>query len=367
MKLPVDIPTVLTAAIDIERARAVPVSVNILIDESASPEFQVFVRAGFNSETPNSRVFISYFPTQKPDPYIDCDLAIVAAGQSADVGAIAAAFREAGTPAMVVAESGEAVLAAAEASGFPLPEGDVVSLGAGEVFGEDLKGALADKVGAWIVDALPEEKRLAFSVAYPFVRRPLAYAAIRATSWQNAGVGVVVFVPGADMPIMTANQIKMLLQIAAAYGQPLSADRIKELVAVLLNGFFFRSISRQLAGLVPALGWAVKGSMGFIGTQAIGHAAIEYFEAGGDVAGLASLVNKTVTTVLETTEDVRSQPTYQAVAAKVGPVARKAAVTVLDAAAPVAKSAAKTAFNAARPGSKARKNAKAARKAAASA
>ena len=49
MKLPVDIPAVLSAAIDIDRASSIPVSVNILIDESASPDFQVFVRAGFNS------------------------------------------------------------------------------------------------------------------------------------------------------------------------------------------------------------------------------------------------------------------------------------------------------------------------------
>ena len=79
MKLPVDIPALLSAAIDIEKARAIPVSVNILVDESASGAFQVFVRAGFNSESPNSRVMVSYFPTQTPDPTIPCDLAVIAA------------------------------------------------------------------------------------------------------------------------------------------------------------------------------------------------------------------------------------------------------------------------------------------------
>ena len=55
MKLPIDIPALLTAAIDINKACAIPVSVDILIDETASREFQVFVRSGFNSESPNSR------------------------------------------------------------------------------------------------------------------------------------------------------------------------------------------------------------------------------------------------------------------------------------------------------------------------
>ena len=178
---------------------------------------------------------------------------------------------------LVVAENGEEVCRLAKQSGHDLPEGDVVFLRDAE-FDDELKGELADKIGTWIVSAVDAEKKLAFSIAYPFVRRPLAYDAISSTSLQNAGIGVVVFVPGADMPLMTANQIKMILQIAAAYGQPLGPERVLELLGVLVNAFIFRNISRQLAGFVPALGWAVKGAMGYLGTQAIGRAAIEYFE-----------------------------------------------------------------------------------------
>lgn len=352
MKLPVDIPALLSAAIDIEKARAIPVSVNILVDESASGAFQVFVRAGFNSESPNSRVMVSYFPTQTPDPTIPCDLAVIAAGENPGIGALAASLREAGTPVLVVAERGDEVRAAAERAGAPLPEGDVLSPKLGQPFDEDLAGALADEIGTWITRSCAESKRLALSIAYPFVRRPLAYEAVRATSWQNAGVGVVVFIPGADMPVMTANQAKMVLQIAAAYGQPLSADRIKELAGVLLNAFVWRGVARQLAGAVPALGWAIKGTMGFAGTQAIGRAAIQYFEGGGDIAGLASVVSKAVSTAADVTETVRSQPSVKAVAAVVGPAARTAAGAALDAAAPVAQNAAGVVFRSLRPGRK---------------
>ncbi len=82
MKLPVDLPSVISAALDIERASSIPVSVNILIDETASPDFQVFVRAGFNSDSLNSRVMVSYFPTQAPDTSLACDLTIIAAAKS---------------------------------------------------------------------------------------------------------------------------------------------------------------------------------------------------------------------------------------------------------------------------------------------
>ena len=342
MKLPIDIPALLTAAIDIDKACSVSVSANILIDESATPEFQVFVRSGFNSESANSRVMVSYFPTQEPDVHVTSDIAVIAAGSNPAVGKIAAGFREQGTPVLVVAENAEAVRGAAIEAGYAIPDEDLISLGEGEALNDELRGTLADEIGTWIVRA-DAEKRLAFSIAYPFVRRPLAYESIRTTSLQNAGVGVVVFVPGADMPIMTANQAKMVLQIAAAYGHSLSADRVKEIAGVIAGGFVFRGVSRQL-------GWAVKGTMGYVGTQAIGHAAIEYFEGGGDVAGLAALVGKATSVAAEAAETVTSKPAVKTVAAAVAPKAKKAAVVVLDAAAPVARSAAKVAWKSLKPG-----------------
>ncbi len=349
MKIPVDIPAVLSAALDIDRASSIPVSVNILIDETASPDFQVFVRAGFNSESPNSRVMVSYFPTQTPDTHLGCDLTIIAAAKNESVGALAQEFRDQGTPVLVVAENGEEVCTLAEKTGYTLPEHDVVYVQSTE-FDDELKGELAQKIGTWIVSAVDTDKKLAFSIAYPFVRRPLAIDAISQTALQNAGIGVVVFVPGADMPLMTANQIKMILQIAAAYGQPLGPERVLELLGVLVNAFIFRNISRQLAGLVPALGWAVKGTMGYLGTQAIGRAAIEYFEGGGNVAGLVALAGKATNETAKVVTFVQSEPTLRNVGEKVAPVARKAVSVALDAVVPVAQSAGKTILSSLKPG-----------------
>jgi uncharacterized protein (DUF697 family) len=79
----------------------------------------------------------------------------------------------------------------------------------------------------------------------------------------------------------------MLLRIAAAYGQPLGTERVKELGAIIAGGFAFRTIARQFLGLVPGFGWAVKGSIAYGGTVAMGKAAIEYFEEGADVGSIA--------------------------------------------------------------------------------
>ena len=96
---------------------------------------------------------------------------------------------------------------------------------------------------------------------------------------QNAGIGMVALIPGADMPVMTLNQAKMVLQIAAAYGQKLGRERAMELLCVVGGGFACRTLARQLVSVVPAFGWVVKGGVGFAGTIAMGCATIAYFEA----------------------------------------------------------------------------------------
>ena len=132
-------------------------------------------------------------------------------------------------------------------------------------------------MGEWVVDTF-REKRLAFALAFGFVRRPLSMEFVNATSVQNAGIGLVMIIPGADMPVMTLNQAKMLLQIAAAYDHGLGKERVKELAAVVGGGFACRAIARQLVSLVPGIGWVVKAGVGFAGTMAMGYAAVAYFE-----------------------------------------------------------------------------------------
>ena len=79
--------------------------------------------------------------------------------------------------------------------------------------------------------------------------------------------------------------------IAAAYGESLSTERIKELACVVAGGFACRAVARQLVGVVPALGWAVKAGIGYSGTYAMGRAAIAYFEDGCRFGKLEDVVS----------------------------------------------------------------------------
>ena len=111
---------------------------------------------------------------------------------------------------------------------------------------------------------------------FPFLREEAAEQEMQSTAKQNALVGAIP-VPGADMPIMTANQVKMVLRLAAIYDQPMTFDRLKEVMAVVGGAFAFRTAARQLTKFIPGPGWIVGGAMGYTGTFAMGKAAIEYF------------------------------------------------------------------------------------------
>lgn len=188
--------------------------------------------------------------------------------------------------------------------------------------------ALDRRMGEWVVAAC-REKRLALALSFPFVRRPLSLEAVSATSLQNAGIGLVLFIPGADMPLMTLNQAKMLLQIAAAYGEPMSVARVKELAAIVGGAFACRSVARQVAGAVPAIGWAVKAGVGYAGTKAMGLAAVEYFERGGNIAGLAGVVSTATAKATQIAGDVAATPAGARVLSTVKTAVRQGAASVL--------------------------------------
>ena len=318
MKIPIDVVAVFQEAMDVDAARSVPISVSVLLDEAAPADLVAFVRSSFASASPQARISVNYFSDSSAAFDPKSDMAVIAAGVTEEVGLIARRIRDAGIPVLVVTTLPEIVGRTALAEGHPIPEGDLVApvIEDGDVVAlsepivissgdsteatydvppiagwapddplslepyaltSQLSAQLSERMGEWVV-ACFRTKRLAFAQAFDFVRRPLSMESVRSTSMQNAGVGFVAFVPGADLPIMTLNQAKMVLQIAAAYGQPLTVERAKELAAVVGGGFACRAAARQLVGIVPALGWAIKAGIGYAGTSAMG-------QCGGDCRG----------------------------------------------------------------------------------
>jgi uncharacterized protein (DUF697 family) len=163
-------------------------------------------------------------------------------------------------------------------SGKAVDDPGEISLPSGD--GETMLEELAPR----IVLALDEDYLVALAKGHPPLRRAVCEEIVRNNARQNAVIGALP-IPGADMPVMTANQARMVLNIAAAYGEELSMERAKELLGVLAAGFGLRALSRQAVKLIPVGGWAASAIIAYAGTVAMGRSSILYFERGGQRVG----------------------------------------------------------------------------------
>ena len=145
-----------------------------------------------------------------------------------------------------------------------------------EVTEEAVRAGIAPRLAS----VLEGDHLVPLARGYALFRRAACEEIVRKNARQNAVIGALP-IPGADMPAITANQGRMVLHIAAAYGEELTMERARELGGVLAAGFGLRALSRQLLKLVPVAGWAASGAIGYAGTVAMGRAAILYFERGG--------------------------------------------------------------------------------------
>ena len=330
MQLPIDVKALIDEMTDIEKARNTPLSVSVFLDEAAPADLAAHVRNAFASSQPSVRMTISYLDdTFMPHP--TDDVAVIVAGGSAVVGPAATAIRAVGVPVMVATTLPTAVCKKAEELGHAIPDGDIVAPevedGVEEpyVLDDELRAALDDRMGRWIVAAC-RDKRLAIAIAFPFVRRPLARDAVQTTSIQNVGIGLAP-VLGADLPVMTLNQAKMVLQIAAAYGHAMDKDRLKELGACVGGAFVCRTLARELTEFIPILGWLIKPSIAYGGTAALGYAIIEYFEGGEDATGVAAVLERATekgTQIAAKAREIAADPSSIDIAGK----ARKAVPVV---------------------------------------
>ena len=152
---------------------------------------------------------------------------------------------------------------------------DVVTCRPGSGFPvEEIAAAVAARLG---------EGGTALAARLPVLRQPVCEGLIERFSRQNGILGAAFFVPGTDFAVLTLNQIRLVLRLAAAHGVEIDQSRLPEVLATVGAGLGFRALARQAVGVVPVAGWAVKGGIAYAGTRALGEAANRYFAAQGKV------------------------------------------------------------------------------------
>lgn len=262
------------------------IDVLIYMDRSADGELCAHVRSLLMSNSPNVRVQIIYFDDNLPTVCESADFAIIVAGKNNKIVEFADQLKESGIAVFVCANSLDDIREAENYSNKKLQLGDYCVYDASVS-----KDIFSNRLGQWIAAVCPD-KKIALPLAFSFVAKHMATDVVNATAVQNAGIGMAVFLRGADFPIMVANQLKMLFEIASMYGKTIDQSLLKEIAGVICCGFFGRKISRISSKVLPLPKMATSSLSAFVVTKTLGSALIEYFDAGGDASGIVAVVSK---------------------------------------------------------------------------
>lgn len=135
---------------------------------------------------------------------------------------------------------------------------------------------------------------LALARQFPAFRHPVVNSIIHEVSKENALFALATAVPNivpniievpwivgefaSDTVFLTANQVRMAFQIAAACGREIGVVSQKaELMSIVAGAFGWRAIARELVSHIPLGGGLIpKGAIAYAGTYAVGKALAFY-------------------------------------------------------------------------------------------
>ncbi|GLV56241.1 hypothetical protein KDH_30830 [Dictyobacter sp. S3.2.2.5] len=139
---------------------------------------------------------------------------------------------------------------------------------------------IAEELIPVIIESSPEAA-LAIGRELPAYRRAAAQRIIRNSTLLSLAAGLEP-IPFVDIPILLGTQIRLVLRLAALYGEQMdSADSRKharELIATIAGGLGLRYLAQQAAKAVPFGGDFVAGAIAGAATWSIGQVALEYYE-----------------------------------------------------------------------------------------
>lgn len=100
---------------------------------------------------------------------------------------------------------------------------------------------------------------------------------IVAYSSMTASAGAMP-IPFADLVILPGIQSRMVHHLAKLYGQPMTAERFKEVAASLGIGLLARQAVREVAKLIPYVGSVAGAAVAWASTYALGRAFCLYYQ-----------------------------------------------------------------------------------------
>lgn len=152
-------------------------------------------------------------------------------------------------------------------------------------YNKHMDDSIKDKLINWLY-VFSEDKSVSFATKFPFLRSHIANNIISECAIENAAIGAIPILPSADMPLMTLNQVRMLLQLAAIYGYEVNEDRVLDILVIVASAFGLKYVSNSVKNYSPIPGFIVDCGVGLTGTALLGGIAKEYFANGYAIDGL---------------------------------------------------------------------------------
>jgi small GTP-binding protein len=144
---------------------------------------------------------------------------------------------------------------------------------------------IAEELIPAMIEASPEAA-LVIGHELPAYRRAAGQRIIRNATLVSLAAGIEP-IPLVDIPILLGTQIRLVLRLAALYGEPLDASNAmkhaRELLATMFGGLGLRYLAEQAAKLVPFGGDFIAGAIAGAATWSIGQVALEYYDSGKQI------------------------------------------------------------------------------------
>lgn len=269
MNVPIDkIAGAFKAAGSAKKDSDVPVRVSVFVDGSASTFLLQTVREALVPQTTSAIVRVERLGEAPVTVKPDTDVSIVISCGSEHLQQRVQEIVIGGAPTVVLAESAVEV-------GFIQEDTPMLGLVAATN-----KTYLLESLARWILDRT--EKDTAFAANFPFMRVAAANRIILNASAANLVTGALLFVPGADFPVMAVAQLGMMAQLALVFGKPVRPERGYEVAGVLVAGLLMRALARAVVPAAGHLGFVVKALVAGFGTYAMGRALTALYEADVD-------------------------------------------------------------------------------------
>ncbi|AEB06971.1 hypothetical protein Corgl_0858 [Coriobacterium glomerans PW2] len=259
-----------------KKGAGMSVRIGVYVDDTASPAVVEALRDALVPETTGGIVRVARLGDRNAAPRSDTDAIIVVSGGSEGLEDAVRRLVITGAPVVVAARS---------ASEVPFIREDTPALG---LVASDDREHLLEGLAHWILER--SDKASALAANFSFMRPVASERITRATAVTNALTGAMVFMPGANYPIMTLAQIEMALNLAAVHGKGLRLERGYEIAAVVVAGLGLRGAARAIGARMPRANILTGALVAGAGTYGMGRALTALYERDVDYGPLNHVI-----------------------------------------------------------------------------